>query len=315
MKHFLTAMVGLLTSLLLACGQPSQHDGADPISRSDSFSLSAAQLESYLAGKQPEYLQFLKANQTVQMDLILDLHSNSVLAQHAEKRKLHLEPKVKTELQQAREKILVNAYLTRLKEEHRVDQEALVNLAQDEYEKKRDQFVTKEKRRIAHILFSNSPSCACETRPALERAQAVRAQIKGLDDFPDFARDYSDDMASASAGGELPEWLSQDGQLDPRFEHAAFKQPIGTISEPVESPFGYHLIAVLDVKPARSISFDEVKDDLIRGQEGLARSSVADNARAKAYPLLKSIDYTQIEKILERFIPAPTPVVNTQAEQ
>lgn len=315
MKYLLTSMVGLLTTLLLACSQPSQNDAAEPISRSDTFSLSAAKLESFLAGKQPEYLKFLKGNQTAQMDLVLDLHSNRVLAQQAEARKLDREPEIQAELEQAREQILVNAYLNRLKQELSVDKAALLNLAKDEYEKKRAQFVTKEKRRIAHILFSNSPSCACETRPALERAKAVRAQIKHVDQFGDFAKDYSDDLASAPMGGELPEWLSLDGQLDPRFEHAAFKQPKGTISEPVESRFGYHLIAVLDVKPARPISFDEVKDDLIRGQEGLARTSVADNARAKAYPLLKSIDYTQIEKILERFIPAPSPVANTQAEQ
>jgi peptidyl-prolyl cis-trans isomerase SurA len=57
---------------------------------------------------------------------------------------------------------------------------------------------------------------------------------------------YSDDQGSAANGGDLG-WI-KGGEMVPEFEQAAFTTPVGTISELVETKYGYHIIQVLDKK-------------------------------------------------------------------
>ena len=48
------------------------------------------------------------------------------------------------------------------------------------------------------------------------------------------------------------------------FEQAAFSLPQGTVSQPVQSNFGYHLIKVEGAKPARELRFEEVQAEIIK---------------------------------------------------
>jgi len=63
--------------------------------------------------------------------------------------------------------------------------------------------------------------------------------------FEELAKLYSNDL-SASKGGDLG-WL-YPGDTVPEFEHAMNELKVGEISQPIESPFGYHLIQVLERK-------------------------------------------------------------------
>ena len=56
------------------------------------------------------------------------------------------------------------------------------------------------------------------------------------------ARRESADSASAAKGGDLGEWTK--GSMDPAFDSAAFALPLETVSQPVLSQFGYHLIEI-----------------------------------------------------------------------
>ncbi|MHB1676105.1 MAG: peptidylprolyl isomerase [Sulfuriferula sp.] len=93
-----------------------------------------------------------------------------------------------------------------------------------------------------HILIKTSEIIsAADAKKHLEQ---IRAQIEnGSAKFSDMARQYSND-ASASKGGDLG-WLSP-GETVPEFEHAMDALKPGEISEPVQSPFGFHLIQVLE---------------------------------------------------------------------
>jgi len=77
---------------------------------------------------------------------------------------------------------------------------------------------------------------------AMARARVLRDSILHGADFAAVARSESADSGSRSQGGELPTFGR--GQMTPLFEQAAFKAPIGQVTEPVVTPFGVHLIKV-----------------------------------------------------------------------
>lgn len=83
----------------------------------------------------------------------------------------------------------------------------------------------------------------------LALANELRQRLLAGEDFAALAAEYSDDPGSAANGGDLG-WFGK-GQMVAPFEEAAFSLPIGEISEPVKSDFGYHLIEVLERDAAR----------------------------------------------------------------
>jgi peptidyl-prolyl cis-trans isomerase C len=68
------------------------------------------------------------------------------------------------------------------------------------------------------------------------------------------------DITSAKRGGDLGYFTR--GQMVPPFEEAAFSLPVGSVSDPIETQFGYHLIKVEDRQDARTIPLDEVRDKI-----------------------------------------------------
>ncbi len=93
------------------------------------------------------------------------------------------------------------------------------------------------------------------------RANALRSRILGGEKFEDVARAESADSGSAANGGDLGK--SARGRFVPEFDQAAFGLKVGEISQPVLSPFGYHLIRV-DSKKGDTIS---VRHILLRIQQ------------------------------------------------
>jgi len=87
---------------------------------------------------------------------------------------------------------------------------------------------------------------AADTAAAHARADSARAEIAGGAPFADVARRESADSASAAHGGDLGEWTK--GAMDPAFDSAASKLPLNTLSGPVLSQFGFHIIEVTSRK-------------------------------------------------------------------
>lgn len=96
--------------------------------------------------------------------------------------------------------------------------------------------------RARHILIS--PDQIRTERDAEAQAWSLRNRIREGAPFADLARANSDDTGSAARGGELG-WLNP-GETVPAFEEAMNRLTVGQISDPVQSPFGWHLIEVLE---------------------------------------------------------------------
>ena len=80
-------------------------------------------------------------------------------------------------------------------------------------------------------------------------ADSIASALRQGADFATAARRFSQDPGSRESGGDLG-WMRRGPPLAPEFEKAAFQLKPGVISNPVESPFGFHVIQVKRVQPA-----------------------------------------------------------------
>lgn len=94
---------------------------------------------------------------------------------------------------------------------------------------------------VRHILIA--PNEVLDSDAARDKLAGIRARILAGDDFSAVARAVSDDPGSKNQGGDLG-WVGP-GVLTPEFQAAADALQENTLSEPVRSPFGWHLIEVL----------------------------------------------------------------------
>jgi len=92
---------------------------------------------------------------------------------------------------------------------------------------------------------------------ALAKAQDLRKQILAGADFATLAKAESDDVGSGAKGGDLGEF--KHGQMVPAFDQAAFALPVGQVSEPVKTQFGYHIIKITS---REAKSFDDAKPQI-----------------------------------------------------
>jgi peptidyl-prolyl cis-trans isomerase D len=111
----------------------------------------------------------------------------------------------------------------------------------DYYEEHEEEFERPEAARVKVASISKVPSRA-DSVAAMNRAQAVRQEILAGADFAEVAARESADEASRNNGGELGTFGR--GDMVAEFENAAFTLPIGELSAPVPSDYGFHLIEV-----------------------------------------------------------------------
>ncbi|MEZ5753297.1 MAG: peptidylprolyl isomerase [Paracoccaceae bacterium] len=93
-----------------------------------------------------------------------------------------------------------------------------------------------------------------------EKAKALKAEIDGGADFGELAKANSSDTGSAVNGGDLG-WFGLGMMVKP-FEDAVVAAAPGSVSDPVQTDFGWHLIKVNEVRDAAKPSIDEVRDEL-----------------------------------------------------
>lgn len=109
------------------------------------------------------------------------------------------------------------------------------------YRERESNFVDPNKRAIKVISIDAAPTERDE-REVRDYILEIRDEILGGKDFAEIAKYYSDDPGTAENGGDLGFIKKED--MAPEFSQAAFSLDIGTLSEPVRTQFGYHLILV-----------------------------------------------------------------------
>ncbi len=100
--------------------------------------------------------------------------------------------------------------------------------------------------RARHILIPFEHGNPDSRTQAFEQAVELRGRIQQGESFGKLAREYSGDEGSALRGGDLG-WAER-GVYEDNFEHYVYWAPLNEVSRPVQTPFGYHLIEVVDRK-------------------------------------------------------------------
>jgi parvulin-like peptidyl-prolyl isomerase len=109
------------------------------------------------------------------------------------------------------------------------------------YNDNRDDFERPARAEVRIVAVDTEPTAA-DTAASLARAREVRAEILDGEDFADVALRESDDAGTAEQGGSLG--TVRPGQMVPAFDSAVWDAPIGEVTEPVQSQYGYHIIRV-----------------------------------------------------------------------
>ncbi len=110
----------------------------------------------------------------------------------------------------------------------------------------------KPKLKASHILAKDEKT-----------ATDIKNKLNNGEDFSALAKQYSEDPGSKEKGGELPEF--GPGEMDPKFEEAAYKLEVGQVSAPIQSSFGYHIIKLTEKKELKP--FDQEKDTIRKNLE------------------------------------------------
>jgi len=142
------------------------------------------------------------------------------------------------------------------------------------YEARKSRFAVPEQRHARHILVKlpkNADDAA--RKKARARIEQALKLLRAGQPFARVAQRFSDDAATAKRGGDLG-WFGQ-GAMVKAFDQAVFSMKKGQISDIVETPFGLHVIQLVDIRPAHVKPLAEVKDEIRRQ---LAREQADDEA-------------------------------------
>lgn len=152
------------------------------------------------------------------------------------------------------------------------------------YNENINKYVKESEVKASHILVKVQPGSSEDDKKAQkEKAQKILERLKKNEDFAEVAKNESDDTGSKVNGGDLGFFTA--GMMVEEFSKAAFALKAGEISNIVESPFGFHIIKVIEIKPKAEKKLEdaskEIAELLIKKEEQdqkakeLAKSALA----------------------------------------
>ncbi|WLQ13898.1 peptidylprolyl isomerase [Hahella aquimaris] len=103
-----------------------------------------------------------------------------------------------------------------------------------------------EQSKVRHILVQQNE--LRDDIAAKKLIEEIYTRVQAGEDFAELAQAYSDDAVSAAAGGSL-DWVSP-GDMVPEFDQMMRETPVGAVSKPFQSTFGWHILQVQDRREA-----------------------------------------------------------------
>ena len=269
----------VITLFLVGCvRQPSQNSelviakvNGDPVPLKE-FLVNFQQLkgeQDEISQKNPKLLEQLKTRALNEVIIM------SVLRQQATKRKLHIaKEEVEGRLANWREGYPAGGFQEMLRKQNttedflkkRIEDQLLIEkitselfesetrVSDDEmktyYQLHQDEFTRPERLHVLQILIPTKPE-----------AEKIRQEVLASKvTFESATRQYSQ-SPDATKGGDLG-FFARNEKIAAFNE--AFNLPIGTISKPIQSPYGFHLLKTVEREPSKKLNYNESKNDIVK---------------------------------------------------
>jgi len=114
------------------------------------------------------------------------------------------------------------------------------------FDENKDSFATAEQVKASHILVTDEKT-----------AKEIKQKLDNGENFAALAKKYSTDEGTKANGGELGYFTK--GTMVTEFDNVAFSLPVNTISDPVKTEYGYHIIKVEAKKAAQAANYEDSK--------------------------------------------------------
>lgn len=252
-------LVVLGAASVFACSSDSGEDRV--LASYNGEKLTQGEFQAYLDYKNIKTKSDKELNDV--LDAYLDKKSlaNVILKQNMLDKK-----EVEVEVDEFRKQMVISRYIEKYLAE-KVSEEAVRNF----YAVNLERYKSK-RTHVAHILIrTNAKMSEQEKSALLTKAQEVYSRAMANEDFSKLAKEYSEDKLSAKKGGDLG-WI-QEGAIDPVFSKTAFALEPGSVSKPIATPFGFHVVKLLEGPEDITRPYEKVKGDIryeLRQQAKLA---------------------------------------------
>lgn len=225
-----------------------------------------------------------------------------VMAQEARRRKLDQDPEVKQMMSIQSDSMLANSLAKKISEDTHfteLDLRSYYDAHKSEFEEAKGGHILIRFKGSKVPLKPNEKDLTPEE--ALAKAQDLRKQILAGADFATLAKTESDDAGTAVRGGDLGTF--RKGQMVPPFDQAAFSVPVGQVSEPVKTQFGYHLIKITE---RNSKPFEEARAQIERDLKPQMTRQAVDEIKAHTAVTLNETYFGGAPQSGPQNLPAPT---------
>lgn len=226
--------LALMVIFAITQREGSNAEGGDALARIGDRELTSAEFEAYLAFKR------ITPRDQEQGDRVLqELVDREALAQAIARTDRLDQRAMEAELEEFRREQLIARYFDDYLRDAVTDQ-AVLNFYEShvaDYEER--------KAHVAHVLVRTNPRMSEQERQAaLTKAREAYSRLQAGEELAAVASELSEDRVTAARGGDLG-WV-REGTISPRFSEVAFSLEPGTVSEPFETPFGYHVVRVVE---------------------------------------------------------------------
>jgi peptidyl-prolyl cis-trans isomerase C len=284
---FITAAIAISGGSVFA----KEESGKKILAEVGKIKITEADLNARLNLLPPEYQKRFKdkAQKKAFLERLVQVY---LLAMEARAEKIDKEKSFKAKTEDAINSILAQEYMKRKFASSTTISEKEIK---EYFDKHKAEFAQPAMVKARHILIKVDPKAKPqEISAAMTKAGNIKKEIDKGADFAGLAAQYSDDPGTKNKGGDLGFFPKQ--RMIPPFANAAFALKKGEISNPVRTPFGFHIIKVEDKKAEAQMTYEEAKPRISSRLSNMKQKTAMDKEIKRLEKKYKVKIYTQGEE-------------------